>query len=303
MRILIAEDTPSDRLLLRLRLEALGHQVNEATDGQELIDLFCLNSSDVDLVVADLNMPVKSGLESVAEIRRFQGDYENDWVPIIVLSGSEAVEDIEACIEAGADDYLIKPIRHKVLAAKLLAMDRLAKMRHKLVTMNQQLEALSVTDYLTGLTNRRAFEVTLHEEMAKSLRHQQALSVAILDIDHFKEVNDTYGHDAGDVVLKEFSRRLSEHRRTGDIVGRIGGEEFGLCLPHTSAGEALKACERYRQISSEPIIYEGQKIQLTASMGVCQYGHTGSQLELIKQADAALYQAKKAGRDRVVLCD
>ncbi|MBM6550101.1 diguanylate cyclase [Marinomonas ostreistagni] len=302
MKILIAEDTNSDRLLLRLRLEKLGHEVIDVADGQALIDTFQSHSEVIDLVVADLNMPVKSGLDAISEIRAIQGDYESDWVPIIILSGSVSDDDVERCIEAGADDYLIKPIQHKVLAAKLLAMDRLAQMRHKLVSMNKRLEALSTTDYLTDLMNRRAFETSLRDEVAKAERYNQSLSIAVLDIDHFKNVNDTFGHDAGDMVLQEFSRRLRERKRAGDMIGRIGGEEFALCLPHTSADEALSACERYREVLKlEPLIYDGHELHLTCSVGVCEYSQIPSELEFIKCADLALYQAKTSGRDRVVL--
>lgn len=301
MKILIAEDTNSDRLLLQLRLEALGHEVVGVADGQALIDCFAALGSEIDLLVADLNMPVKSGVEAVSAIRSLQGDYESDWVPIIILSGSESDEDIERCIEAGADDYLVKPIQHKVLAAKLLAMDRLAQMRHKLVAMNKRLQALSTTDYLTDLLNRRAFETVLNEEVAKAKRHGHALSVAMLDIDHFKNINDTYGHDAGDLVLQEVSRRMREHKRAGDTIGRIGGEEFGICLPHTSAADAVRACERYREmLSNESIVYAGEALHLTVSLGVCEYSGHESQLDLIKKADMALYQAKDQGRDRVM---
>jgi len=302
LNILIAEDSPSDRMLLKLHLEKLGHSVYEVSNGIELVQHFYEHSEEFDILVVDLNMPGKSGIEAVTEIRKHQGSYAANWIPIIFLSGSDAEDDILKCIEAGADAYLSKPIQHKVLLAKLIAVTRLAHMRQELLAANSQLEALSTTDYLTNLPNRRAFEHTLRDEMAKARRHAQMLSVAILDIDHFKQINDTYGHDGGDLILREVSKRLMASQRSGDVFGRIGGEEFGLILPHTNADEARVACERYREVlSQDPYEYEDRKIKLTVSVGACKFDNDISQLELIKRADVALYMAKNTGRDKVVI--
>ncbi|MFD1383691.1 diguanylate cyclase [Rhodanobacter aciditrophus] len=301
MKILIAEDTLSDRMLLRFHLAKLGHQVSEVQNGEELVNTLKDSYYDWDLLIVDLNMPIKSGEEAAREIRALQTDSPEDWIPIIFLSGSGTDEDIQRCIEAGADDYLIKPIQHKVLAAKLLAMARIANMRNRLVSMNKRLEALSTTDYLTELPNRRAFEISLTDEMAKAARYEQALSVAVLDIDHFKRINDEYGHDVGDEVLRQVSARLKSSLRKGDVIGRIGGEEFGLCLSHTSAEDAVNACERYRKaISGAPIICGEHKLNLTVSLGVTAYCDNLGQLELIKLADKALYEAKAKGRNRTI---
>ena len=302
MNMLIAEDSASDRMLLRLHLEKLGHCVKEVNNGVELVNYFYENSKDLDVVIVDLNMPEKSGVEAVIEIRKYQGSYAANWVPIIFLSGSDTDVDILRCIEAGADAYLTKPIQHKVLLAKIIAVTRLAEMRKELLTANARLEALSTTDYLTNLPNRRAFEQSLRDEMAKARRHDQMLSVAILDIDHFKQINDTYGHDGGDLILREVSKRLMASQRSGDVFGRVGGEEFGLILPHTNAEEAKIACERYREVlSAEDYGYDGHEIRLTVSVGACKYDNDINQLELIKRADVALYMAKNTGRDQVVI--
>lgn len=302
MNILIAEDAPSDRMLLRLYLEKLGNQVVEVKNGEDLVKVFFETPQAFDLLVVDLNMPFMSGEEAIRVIRESQGNYDENWIPIIILSGSESDEDILRCIESGADDYLTKPISHKVLSAKLLAMRRLDDMRKRLIAMNSKLEALSTTDYLTNLPNRRSFEKTLMDEMAKADRYKQPLSVAVLDIDHFKDINDTFGHDGGDEVLRELSRRLMKGKRMGDSFGRIGGEEFGLCIPHTNSEDAALACERYRHLlTDKPYFYEGKEIPLTVSVGVSTYEEETSQLDLIKCADTALYQAKKMGRDRVVV--
>ena len=302
MNVLIAEDSPSDRMLLKLHLEKLGHSVYEVSNGIELVQHFYEHSEEFDILVVDLNMPGKSGIEAVTEIRKHQGSYAANWIPIIFLSGSDAEDDILKCIEAGADAYLSKPIQHKVLLAKLTAVTRLAHMRQELLAANSQLEALSITDYLTNLPNRRAFEHTLRDEMAKARRHAQMLSVAILDIDHFKQINDTYGHDGGDSILREVSKRLMASQRSGDVFGRVGGEEFGLILPNTNAEEAKIACERYREVlSTEDYHYDGHTIKLTVSVGACKFDNDISQLELIKRADVALYMAKNTGRDKVVI--
>ncbi|MBJ7552244.1 diguanylate cyclase [Marinomonas ostreistagni] len=304
MNILIAEDAPSDRMLLKLHLKKLGHTVYEVSDGNELISYFLEHESELDVLIVDLNMPNKSGVEAVSEIRAHQGSYAANWIPIIFLSGSDAEDDILYCIEAGADAFLSKPVQHKVLLAKIIAVTRLAEMRKELLIANARLKALSTTDYLTNLPNRRAFENALKDEMGKSKRHDQPLSVAVLDIDHFKMINDTYGHDAGDYVLKELANRLISDQRSGDVFGRIGGEEFGLILPHTNVREAAIACERYRTLLSEqPYIYESNDLDLTVSVGVCMYDGDEKQFELIKRADNALYEAKNSGRNKVVIDD
>lgn len=301
MKILIAEDTLSDRMLLRFHLEKLGHEVSDVQNGDELVRTLEQSYYDWDLLIVDLNMPLKSGEQAAREIRALHSDSPEDWIPIIFLSGSGTDEDIQRCIEAGADDYLIKPIQHKVLAAKLLAMSRIANMRNRLVGMNKRLEALSTTDYLTELPNRRAFEMSLSDEMAKAARHEQALSIAVLDIDHFKNINDRYGHDVGDEVLRQVSARLKNSLRKGDVVGRIGGEEFGLCLSHTGSKDAVSACERYRTIIADtPVVTGEHTLHLTVSVGVTAYCENLTQLELIKLADKALYEAKSKGRNRTV---
>ena len=301
MNILIAEDTQSDRLLLRFYLEKLGHAVTEVVNGEELFNTVKDGYDDWDFLIVDLNMPVMSGEQAAREIRALHSDSPEDWIPIIFLSGSDNDVDIERCIEAGADDYLVKPIQHKVLAAKLMAMARIVAMRNKLVGMNRRLEALSTTDYLTTLPNRRAFETSLKEEVAKASRYQQSLSVAVLDIDHFKNINDQYGHHAGDEILQQVAERLQEGLRGGDVIGRIGGEEFALCLPHTESKDAFRACDRYREvISGMPFHYNGAPLTVTVSVGVAAYREGVTQLDLIKLADSALYDAKRAGRNCTV---
>lgn len=301
MNILIAEDTHSDRLLLRFYLQKLGHTITEVVNGEELVRAIKASYDKWDLLIVDLNMPIMSGEQAAREIRALHTDSPEDWIPIIFLSGSGSDDDIERCIEAGADDYLVKPIQHKVLAAKLMAMTRISAMRNKLVNMNRRLEALSTTDYLTALPNRRAFETSLMEEVAKASRYEQALSVAVLDIDHFKDINDQYGHHAGDEILRQVAERLRDVLRTGDVVGRIGGEEFALCLPHTESSDAFRASDRYREaISEKPFYYDGRPLNVTVSVGVVAYRDEMKQLELIMRADSALYEAKRAGRNCTV---
>lgn len=300
--VLIAEDTQTDRLILKLYLEKMGHSVLEAEDGSSVISAYKDNWKDIDLIILDLNMPKISGVEAVKRIRAFQDESKLDWIPIIFLSGSTIDEDIEAGILSGADDYLSKPIKPKVLSAKVHAMARIADMRAQLLQANRKLEALATTDFLTGLSNRRCFERSLDDEIAKAKRYDIPLSIAILDIDHFKRVNDSYGHDAGDLVLSSVAARLQAGARKGDVLARIGGEEFAICLPSTTLEQAIVACERYRIVlSSEPLSYGCDEFTITLSAGIASMDvDHASKHDLMKAADELLYRAKQEGRDRIV---
>ncbi|TDO96831.1 GGDEF domain-containing response regulator [Marinomonas balearica] len=302
MKVLIAEDTLTDRLILKLYLEKMNHSVIEADDGSKMIQAYEENHQDIDLIILDLNMPNMSGVDAVKHIREFQATSDLSWIPIIFLSGSTVDEDIESGILAGADDYLSKPVKPKVLAAKVLAMARISEMRAELLRANKRLEALATTDFLTGLANRRCFESALDEQIEKAKHYGIPLSIAILDIDHFKRVNDSYGHDAGDLVLSSVASRLQGGARKGDILARIGGEEFAICLPSTTLEQAVQACERYRMVlSNQPLSYNGDQFNITFSAGLVSLDDRYvTKHELMKAADDLLYQAKQGGRDRIV---
>ncbi|QUX95735.1 diguanylate cyclase response regulator [Marinomonas sp. CT5] len=302
MKVLIADDANSDRLLLKLHLSKLGYKTIEASNGQEAIDQFVAHSQDLDLILMDVQMPRVNGFEAVRAIRTIQEEQKQEWLPVIFLSASAEDEDIEGGILAGGDDYLMKPISQKVLSAKMLAMQRIADMRRRLVESNLVLEQLASTDYLTGVANRRAFEMMLDREITFTRRYGSPMACAIFDLDKFKIVNDTYGHDAGDAVLVEVVSRIKSILRRGDTIGRLGGEEFGVILPKVSETELLDIFERYRiAVAEQPVKYESIEIPVTISVGVTLYtGYLEDRIALLKRADQSLYEAKETGRNKVV---
>lgn len=305
MKILIVDDTSTDRLLLKLHLSKLGHDIVEAVDGEQAVAEYIKEANAFDLILMDVQMPAMSGFESVAKIRSIQESRNLEWVPIIFLSASAEAADVEAGIIAGGDDYLIKPIHQKVLAAKILAMQRIADMRHRLIMANHVLETQASTDYLTNVANRRALEAVLDREVARAKRFGTSFSFALLDLDHFKRVNDEFGHDAGDGVLVEIVNRISKTLRSGDLIGRVGGEEFAVLISNIVGDDAKQVCERFRKMVAEaPVEFRGVSIPITVSIGCVSFvSGEDSRASLYKKADTCLYEAKGSGRNRVVYQD
>lgn len=303
MKVLIVDDTNTDRLLLKLHLSKLGYKTIEASNGQEAIDQFVANSQDLDLILMDVQMPNLNGFDAVRSIRKIQEQQKQEWLPVIFLSASAEDDDIEGAILAGGDDYLMKPISQKVLSAKMLAMQRIADMRRRLVETNLALEHLASTDHLTGVSNRRAFELVLDREISFTRRYGVHMALAMFDLDKFKDVNDTHGHEAGDAVLVEVSKRIKIALRDSDIIGRLGGEEFGIILHNVKEDDVFKVFDRYRKIIAEqPVSYEGIEIPITMSVGVVMYtGKLEGKAALLKRADESLYEAKETGRNKVVI--
>lgn len=302
MKVLIVDDTNTDRLLLKLHMSKLGYGTIEASNGQEAIDQFVANSDDLDLILMDVQMPHMNGFDAVRSIRKIQEQQRQEWLPVIFLSASAEDDDIEGAILAGGDDYLMKPISQKVLSAKMLAMQRIVDMRRRLVETNLALEHLASTDHLTGVSNRRAFELVLDREISFTRRYGVQMALAMFDLDKFKDVNDTHGHEAGDAVLVEVSKRIKIALRDSDIIGRLGGEEFGIILHNVKEDDVFKVFDRYRKIIAEqPVSYEGIEIPITMSVGVVMYtGKLEGKAALLKRADASLYEAKETGRNKVV---
>ncbi|QUX91647.1 diguanylate cyclase response regulator [Marinomonas sp. A3A] len=302
MKVLVVDDTNTDRLLLKLHLSKLGYSTIEASNGQEAIDQFLEHSQDLDLILMDVQMPYMNGFDAVRSIRKIQEQQHQEWLPVIFLSASAEDDDVEDGILAGGDDYLTKPISQKVLSAKMLAMQRIADMRRRLVDSNLALEHLASTDHLTDVANRRSFELMLDREMSFTRRYGVPMAFAMFDLDKFKVVNDTYGHDAGDAVLVEVSKRIKIALRDSDIIGRLGGEEFGIILHNVKEGDVFKVFDRYRSIVADhPVIHEGTVIPITASIGVALYtGKLEDKAAVLKRADECLYEAKDTGRNKVV---
>jgi diguanylate cyclase (GGDEF)-like protein len=296
MRILIVEDSSSTALALRKILESLGHQAAVARDGEEAWQALC--AEPVPLVIADWVMPRLDGLELCRRIRARDPGLCR-YIYVILLSVKHARDDRLLGLRAGADDFLVKPVDQGELAARLEIAQRLLSMQVELMRANARLAELATTDELTGLKNRRCFREALDHHFRLALRQGHPLSLAILDIDHFKPYNDTFGHPAGDEALRAVARVLRTNVREVDTLARYGGEEFLVLMPGADGRAGCRVAERLRTaiagitLTLRPI---------TASFGVAAIspGITTAD-SLLEHADRAVYLSKNGGRNRVTL--
>ncbi len=300
--ILIAEDDAVTRVLLKKTLIKEGHEVVSAENGQKAFEMF--KEKFFPIILTDWMMPEMDGLELCRAIRQEENP---GYVFIVLLTSKDSQDDIISGLEAGADDYLTKPFNRVELIARLNSGKRFIKQERALRQANEEIKLLSITDPLTGCFNRGLLNTRLPQEIQRAGRYNRPLSIVMCDIDHFKKVNDTYGHQAGDLVLKEFSKRIEDSIRDNvDILARYGGEEFLITLPETDLDGALNVAERLLRFISESKFDIGtEKIKITASFGVAGFGQDDRLGEisfdiLIKAADKYLYQAKNEGRNRVV---
>ena len=280
--------------------EGVFDEVLQAADGAEALELV---ASDVierlDLVLCDLKMPK---LDGFAFLERFVADPRAEGVPVIVLTGDDDVESKVEALEAGAADYLTKPFHDAELLARLKVHHKMKRLRDELQEANERLRQLVIRDPLTGLFNRRHWRYIMLRELERCRRHRRPMSVLMIDIDHFKQVNDRFGHVVGDRVLTAVARRLESEIRTPDSLARLGGEEFAVLLPETGLDEAVAAAERLRRAVHKIGLPALPELDVRVSIGVA----AGARLDddeidvLVAAADEALYQAKRAGRDRVV---
>jgi len=308
MKILLAEDSTSNQLIIKTYIAAAGHEVIIANNGEQAVTLF--QSENPDLILMDVTMPVMDGIEATKAIRQLT-KLDLGWIPIIFLSGLSTSEDIAHGINVGGDDYLIKPVDAIVLNAKLQAMQRIVEMRNQLHKANHKLKAMAVVDGLTGIANRRFFDEIYMKELKRAFRNKNELSIILCDIDHFKQFNDNYGHQAGDDCLKSVASLMFKTlQRPSDFVARYGGEEFVFVLPETDIQGAKQVAESVnRVIKSESITHEHSSAanHITLSYGVASIKPQLNQelssvsLELLKSADQALYVAKENGRNQVAL--
>jgi diguanylate cyclase (GGDEF)-like protein len=304
-RILIVDDHEDNVDLLRTRLEAWGYVTESAADGD--IALRMVEKNPPDLILLDVMMPTIDGTEVA---RRIKENKSLPFIPIIMQTALDAPEHKVAGLGAGADDYITKPIEFAELGARVKSMLRIKRLQEELelkttelADANQQLLRVSQTDALTGLANRRHIEQRLNEMFEHSARLEEPLSCVMCDIDKFKVVNDTYGHQAGDAVLRQYAQILKNEAREIDRIGRYGGEEFLLLLPGTVLDAAVTFAERVRKaVEEHTFTFDGGTLKRTASFGVSGWPHPAIvHCEmLVKMADDALYVAKETGRNKVV---
>jgi two-component system, cell cycle response regulator len=298
-RVLVVDDNAFVRKMIVDRLGRAGCVVEEANDGAEALDLFAREPAQV--VITDINMPRLRGLELLASLRREPTPPE-----VILLTGTHA-GDAAAAVQAlrlGAHDYIAKDAMAS--EAVVLAVERAVakwRLREENARLLDELRSLSLTDGLTGAGNRRAFDEGLLQEVARARRGGGELSLALFDIDHFKRVNDSHGHVAGDAVIVDFAARVRSVSRESDRLFRYGGEEFAMLLGSTGAAGALKQAQRVvTAVAAEPMRGGALRITLTCSAGTATLlasdGESGA--GLVRRADAALYAAKGAGRNRAL---
>jgi two-component system, cell cycle response regulator len=304
--ILIVEDDLISRSLLSRTLTSLGYKIIEAGNGQQAWDI--LQTKNIQLVITDWIMPVMDGLELTRKIRssqKFSG-----YVYIVILTGRLGIDNIVDGLDAGADDYLAKPFSPKELSARLKIGQRILDLERRLRGAREQMRILAMHDELTGIWNRRAFYNHATAVLEHAARENHPTSLVMLDIDHFKHVNDSYGHLVGDQVLKMVADTLKDNLRPYDRVGRWGGEEFIALLPTTQKHIAAEIAERLRQsISAQRYTIAGIKkddskqLGVQVSIGVASIaGHNTFSLDdLVDRADSMLYQAKGKGRNRVCI--
>ena len=298
MRILIAEDDPAFRTLLEDILATWGYDVVVTRDGNEAWQAF-MSKDAPQLAILDWKMP---GMEGVEVCRKIRKAAEENYTYIILLTSQQRDEELVIGMEAGADDYIIKPFKHNELKVRLRAGRRIIELQNELLAAREILQAKAAHDSLTGLLNHEEILGTLDKELARSERDGVCVSIIMADIDHFKKINDTYGHLAGDAVLRIAAQKMLSMMRTYDSIGRYGGEEFLVVLPECCRECAGAFAERLRScICRESIDTPEGMIPITISLGVAASGENGrlDGHSLVKAADAALYRAKERGRNRV----
>lgn len=311
LRVLLVDDDPSMVLVVQKLLSQAGHIVAIARNGQEALELAFKFRPD--MLVTDWMMPKMDGLQLVKALRETkigQGVY------VLFLTSLEQEDKLVEAFDAGIDDYVVKPFMPRVLAARVRAGERFVQQRKmmaqdleeirrfaaELAVNNRKLQQAVLTDPLTGLPNRRYAMDRLQQELSTARRRNGVMSLIMVDVDHFKCINDSHGHDVGDEVLRHVSALLRAKARLQDAICRVGGEEFLIICPDTGPEDAARCCERLRStLADTPFARDGLKISVTASLGVVTADATAVPAELVKAADRAVYRAKAEGRNRVVV--
>lgn len=300
-RVLLVDDEPVQRMLVGRILSRAHYEVVTAEDGEQALELVA--RGDISLLITDWEMPKMDGL-SLCRALRSRG--LEHYVYAIVVTSRDAVEHVVMGLQAGADDYLVKPVLEPELLARLNTGKRLIEMERSLRIANAENMRLSITDALTGVFNRRYLMAQLQRELERAQRYQHPLSVMLCDVDHFKRINDTYGHQVGDEVLVSFVQALRGGLRETDWIARYGGEEFVVVLPETGIEHARIVAERCRvELAEHPRQITDASVPVTASFGVTGWepGMSADIVldKLVAAADAGVYASKAGGRNQVTV--
>ncbi len=297
--ILLADDDPICRRLVQKRLADWGYHVIAAEDGQKAWEAIECSEPAPSLVILDWLMPGINGIDLCRKIRERQ---QNSYQYILLLSGKDEKQDVVAGLDAGADDYLTKPFDIGELRARIRSGMRILSLQQQLIQAQDDLRYQATHDALTGIWSRGAALDLLACELRRGRRTGVFTGILMIDLDHFKNINDSYGHLAGDAVLRETAARIGRAVRSYDFVGRYGGEEFIAILSNCSSEDLRAVAERTRQAVAElPILTGASRVKVTVSVGGVVAQNGTPEVELLATADAALYEAKRTGRDRVVI--
>jgi diguanylate cyclase (GGDEF)-like protein len=312
MRILIADDEVTARLLLKAALEKSGFEVDVSEDGEQALSQFRTQPSD--MVMLDVEMPGLNGYQVCAQLRQEVGDE----LPIVMVTGMDDVGSVERAFDAGATDFISKPINWALIGHRVRYLFRgyqVLKELHQNITelkeAERSIQRLAYFDTLTGLPNRLSFSERLEREVKRARHHGDKLAVLFLDLDGFKNINDTLGHGAGDLLLQWVADRLRQAVRPADLVARadspgveidlarLGGDEFTVLVPQLRQAEnALGVAHRIHELMRRPFVLDGREIVVTTSIGIALFPEDGEDTAaLLKHADTAMYHAKDKGRD------
>ena len=294
--VLLAEDDPGYRRIIQGWLETWGYRVTTAQDGVQAWEIIQQQHAP-HLLVLDWMMPDIEGPELC---RRVRGREKGPSPYILLVTAKDGTDNVIRGLDAGADDYITKPCDIGELRARVGVGQRMLKLQNELIGAQEELRFGATHDLLTGLWNHAAILDLLGRELRRMSRYRTPMGVLMVDIDHFKQVNDTYGHLNGDLALKEVARRVEQAARSYDFVGRYGGEEFIVLLSDCHLEEIRKGGERVRlAVAATPIKVGSTEINVTVSIGAASSSDANSQQDLLARADAALYRAKENGRDRL----
>jgi diguanylate cyclase (GGDEF)-like protein len=299
MKVLIIDDILPNALLVQQMIKRGGEADTQVFTSARAALAWC-EENEPDLFIVDYIMPDMDGLEFLQAVRAQPRLAD---IPLVMVTAEQNRDALYKALAAGANDFLRKPVDPIELAARTRNMLRLRSRQLALAEANRQLHLLSITDPLTGVFNRRHFTERLSEEYQRARRFRHPLAVALIDADHFKQVNDRYGHQAGDEVLKALAGCCSAQFRAVDVFGRLGGEEFGVVMPETDDEQARIACERLREtVAATGIAIGAEVLRRTVSIGVSELRPDDTRPEAaLMRADAALYDAKRGGRNQVRL--
>jgi two-component system, cell cycle response regulator len=299
--VLVVDDSPVYRKLVEQILSSQGYSLLFACDGAEAARIYEEHSPC--MVITDWMLPDFSGFDLC---RRIRSDASRPYTYIIVMTSNTEKDNLVKALESGADDYVTKPFDQGEMLARVGVGRRIVDLNRQLAAKSKELEEAARTDSLTSLPNRRAIEEWAARQLRGAARHGFPLWVVLGDIDNFKSINDTFGHNSGDTVLKTFAEVLKRCTRASDICGRLGGDEFVLVITHVDGEHIGETINRFReQFADLAFSFQGQTVKLTASFGVA--GTADKELSefglLLNTADEMLYQSKRAGRNLVRIFD